>query len=325
MSRVLLTGGGGFIGGVVARHLRARGDAVVAVVQDPAQAGSLAALGVELVAGDLSSVDAIAAAMTGVDAVIHAAGRYAVGIPAAERPPMLDANEGTTKRVLEAAARVGVPRVVYVSTINVFGDTRGAVADETYRRDLSRGFISYYDESKYRAHQVAEAAIAAGQPIVIVQPSQVYGPGDHSTFGGQLAQAAAGTLSFRAFESMGVGVVHVDDLAAGILAALDRGRVGEAYVLSGPRARFGEALAAAARAGGKKLPRVVLPTVLLRVLAILPASVAVALGSPPNAREVLSASAGVTYFASSAKAERELGFRARSIEDGFREVFGPRA
>lgn len=325
MSRVLLTGGAGFIGGVVARQLRERGDAVVAVVRDPARAGSLAEIGAELVAGDLASVDAIAAAMTAggvVDAVIHAAGQYRIGITAAERAAMLDANEGTTKRVLEAAARVGVPRIVYVSTVNVFGDTRGQVVDETYRRDRSLGFLSFYDESKFRAHLAAESAIAAGQPVVIVQPSQVYGPGDHSTFGGQLLQAAAGTLPYRALESLGAGLIHVDDLAAGILAALDRGRVGEAYVLSGPSVRMKEAIALAAAAGGKRPPRLLLPTALLRLLAHLPASVAVALGSPPNAREVLSASDGVTYWATSAKAERELGFRSRSLEEGFAQVYG---
>jgi len=245
VSRVLLTGGAGFIGGVVARQLRARGDTVVGVVRDPSRATALSEIGAGLVAGDLGSVGAIAAAMDGVDAVIHAAGQYRVGILASERPAMLDANEGTTRRVLEGAVRAGVPRTVVVSTVNVFGDTRGQTVDETYRRDLARGFLSYYDESKYRSHMAAEAAIAAGQSVVIVQPSQVYGAGDHSAFGAQLAQAAAGTLQYRALESLGLCVVHVEDLAAGIVAALDRGRLGEAYVLAGPALRMKEAIAAA--------------------------------------------------------------------------------
>jgi len=155
VSRVLLTGGAGFIGGVVARQLRERGDAVVAIVRDPARAGSLSLLGVELVAGDLSSVEAIASAADGVDAVIHAAGSYRIGILPEERPAMLDANEGTAVRVLEAAARAGVGRTVVVSTVGVFGDTRGRVVDETFQRDLSTGFLSYYDESKWRAHVAA--------------------------------------------------------------------------------------------------------------------------------------------------------------------------
>jgi dihydroflavonol-4-reductase len=322
VTRILLTGGGGFIGGVVARQLRERGDTVVAVVRDPSRATGLATIGCELVAGDLASVDAIAAAMDGVDSVIHAAGQYRLGVTAAERPAMFDANEGTTRRVLEAAAQAGVARVVYVSTCNVHGDTRGQVVDETYRRDLSRGFLSVYDESKVRAHVVAEEAIAAGQPVIIVQPSQVYGPGDHSAFGAQMAAAAKGTLPYRAFDSAGICLVHVEDLAAGIIAALDRGRVGEAYNLAGPALRVRAACELAARAGGHRAPRLVVPTPVLRLVAKLPPGVAVRLGSPPNLADVISASDGVTYFASSGKAERELGFHARSVEDGFADVFG---
>ena len=328
MSRVLLTGGAGFIGGVVARQLRERGDTVVAVVRDPSRATGLATIGCELVTGDLGSVDALAVAMDGstaggpVDAVIHAAGQYRLGVTAAERPAMFDANEGTTRRVLEAAAQVGVARVVYVSTCNVYGDTRGQIVDETYRRDLSRGFLSAYDESKYRAHVAAEEAIAAGRPVVIVLPNQVYGPGDHSEFGAQMAAAAKGTLPYRAFDSAGVGLVHVEDLAGGIIAALDLGRAGEAYNLSGPILRVRSAVELAAKVGDRRAPRLVVPTAMLRLVAKLPDAVAVKLGSPPNLADVISASEGVTYFASSAKAERELGFRPRPVGEGFAQVYG---
>ena len=99
---------------------------------------------------------------------------------------MWDANVGTTERVLDAAIAEGVPRIVYISTVNVFGNTKGAVVDETYRRDLAEGFLSCYDETKYRAHEAAEARIAQGAPIVIVMPSQVYGPHDHSLASEQL-------------------------------------------------------------------------------------------------------------------------------------------
>ena len=322
MSRVLLTGGAGFIGGVVARQLCEGGDSVVAVVRDPSGATALSALGVELVAGDLASVDALVTAMAGVEAAIHAAGQYRVGIPASERPAMLDANEGTTRRVLAAAARVGVARTVVVSTVNVFGDTRGAIVDETFRRDLSRGFLTWYDETKYRAHLVAEAASEAGQPVVIVQPCQVYGPGDHSSVGSQLAAAAAGRLKYRAFDTLGIAIAHVEDVAAGVAAALDRGRLGESYVLAGPCLRFRELTEAAARAGGVRAPRLVLPTAAIRLLSHMGPRIAEAAGSPPNVREVISASDGVTYWATAAKAERELGFRARTMDEGFTQVFG---
>ena len=102
--------------------------------------------------------------MTGAAGVIHIAGSYLVGIPASERPAMYEANVGATQRVLDAAIAAGVPRIVYISTVNVFGNTHGRIVDETYHRDLAEGFVSYYDETKYLAHVAAEARIEAGAP-----------------------------------------------------------------------------------------------------------------------------------------------------------------
>jgi nucleoside-diphosphate-sugar epimerase len=232
---------------------------------------------------------------------------------------MWDANVGTTTRFLDAAEAAHVPRLVYVSTVNVFGNTRGRVVDETYRRDLADGFLSWYDETKYGAHEVAEQRINAGAPIVIVLPSQVYGPGDHSAFGEQLRLAHAGRLRYRALDDVGVGLVHVDDLADAIVAALDRGAVGETYVLSGPTVRLRDAITLAAAAGGRRPPRLRVPTPILRLLAPFGAVI-----GQPNLREVISASAGVTYWASSARAERELGFRPRDVATGLRDALGTR-
>jgi nucleoside-diphosphate-sugar epimerase len=230
---------------------------------------------------------------------------------------MWDANVGTTTRILDAAEVARTPRIVYVSTVNVFGNTKGQVVDETYKRDLREEFLSWYDETKYGAHEVAQQRIAAGAPIVIVMPGQVYGPGDHSGFGLQVRRANEGRLRYRVVEDAGVGLVHVDDLAEGIVAALDRGVVGGAYVMSGPRTTLGETIALAAKVGGKRRPALHLPTALVRVMAPLGPLV-----GQPNLAEVLSASAGVTYWASSARAASELGFTTRPIEDGLRDTFG---
>ncbi len=315
--RVLITGATGFVGGAVARALRKRDDTVVALVRDPKRAGDLAALGVELVADDLSDVDELTDRMRGADGVIHAAGSYRIGTPKREHGAMWDANVGTTTCVLDAAEAAGVPRIVYVSTVNVVGNTHGKVVDETYRRDLGAGFLSWYDETKYGAHEVAEQRIASGAPVVIVLPSQVYGPGDHTAFGEQMRLANAGRLRYRAADDVGVGLVHVDDLAAGIVAALDRGVVGQSYVLTGPVTTLRDAVEIAARIGGHGVPRLRIPTGLLRAMAPLGRLI-----GQPNLREVVSASAGVTYWASAAKASKELGFAPREIEQGLRDTFG---
>jgi dihydroflavonol-4-reductase len=320
--RVFVTGGAGFIGSVVIRQLRARGDEVSAAVREPDRARTLRDLGCRLVRSDLSSIAELTGLMAGSDAVIHGAGSYRVGIPARERPAMDDSNVGATTRVLAAAEAVGTTRIVYVSTVNVFGNTHGEVVDETFRRDPDKGFLSWYDETKYRAHLVAEERIAGGAPVVIAMPGQVYGPGDHSGVGQQLDGAFRGRLPYLALTDLGVCLVHVDDLAAALLATLDRGRIGESYVLDGAPVRLIDALRIAARLGGRRLPGLSLPTRLLRLMVPMSGLFGGRLGVPANMAEVLSAADGVTYWAAHAKAGRELGFAPRELESGLRDTFG---
>src|SRR5262245_43145817 len=214
--RILVTGGAGFVGGAFCRQLRARGDDVTAVVRDPSRANALSSIGVTVVQGDLSSVDAIASALTGADAVVHAAGSYRIGIPASERQQMWDANVGATSRVLDAVAATRVPRALYVSTANVFGNTRGEVVDETFQRDPADGIVSWYDRTKYEAHRDSQRRAAAGLPLVIVMPGTVYGPGDHSQMGAQLRLAYQGKLRGLALTDAGIAPTHVNDLATGL-------------------------------------------------------------------------------------------------------------
>ena len=318
LQRVLVTGGTGFVGGAVARLLRMRGKDVIAPVRDRRRSGDLADYGITVVEEDLSDVRALAELLRDVDGVIHAAGSYRVGITRDERGAMWDANIGTTTRVLDAAELARTPRVVSVSTVNYFGNTRGRVVDETYRRDLRDGFLSWYDETKFGAHEVARQRIGAGAPVIIVLPSQVYGPGDPSQLGDQLRAAHDGRLRYRVLDEVAFGWVHVDDLASGMIAALERGSAGGSYVLSGPRHRLGDAIATAARVGNRRPPTIGIPTGLLSVVAAIGGRL-----GRPGLREVVSSGAGVTYWATSEKAERELDFGPRSLEDGLRDTFNP--
>ncbi|MFP5342495.1 MAG: NAD-dependent epimerase/dehydratase family protein [Candidatus Limnocylindria bacterium] len=319
---VLITGGNGFIGQAVVRRLVGRGDRVVAIVRDPDRAPVVRDLGVELRRGDLTRVPAIVDAMRGCDAVIHLAGDYRVGIAASERPAMLDANVGSTTRVLDAMATSGIGRLVHASTIGVFGNTRGRIVDERYRRDVADGFLSWYDETKFLAHRAVEERIGSGLPVVIAMIGTAYGPGDHSSLGRELERAYRGTAPFIAIGDTGLSAVHVDDTAAGLLGALDRGRPGESYILGGENLRLRDAMAVAARVGGRRPPRLELPTALVRLGSYAPASLARLAGLPDDLREVARASIGVTYWASSAKAATELGYRPRDLASGLRAAFG---
>ena len=320
--RVVVTGGAGFIGRAVIERLGDRGDEIVALVRDPDTARHLVRSGVRLVRSDLEDPGALRATMDGATALIHGAGSYKVGIARSDRPAMWKANVEVTERVLDAAIAAGVPRIAYVSTVNVFGNTHGAVVDETYRRNLDDGFLSWYDETKFRAHEAAEARIAAGAPIVIVQPGQVYGPHDHSVASQQLALAHAGRLPYIGLPDTGLAWVHVHDLADGIVAALDRGRIGEAYALAGECLRFDAAIAIAARVGGHRPPRFALPTSLARMMAPINDVLGGLPGMPANVSETIRAGAGVTYWASHDKASRELGFAPRNLEQGSADTWG---
>jgi nucleoside-diphosphate-sugar epimerase len=318
--RVFVTGGTGFIGGHVVRQLRERGDQVVAWVRNPAKGASLTALGAELLEGDLSDRTVLAAGMTGCDAVIHGAAVYEVGIPKSQRPAMYEANVVGTENVLGAALDAGVGKVVYLSTIGAFGNTHGKVVDESYQHP-GASFTSYYEETKYEAHRVAKRLISEGLPCVIVQPGGVYGPDDHSALGKQMLDFLAGRMPLVPFADLGMNMVHVEDVAGGVLLALDKGKVGESYVLGDEITTMRGLMDTTAKVAGKRPPRGNIPTGLLKVVAPLGPVIGKLMSQPPNMRELISSGDGVTFWAKQDKAVAELGFAPRGLETGLRQTF----
>lgn len=298
------------------RQLRARGDDVVALVRTPAKAAELEELGCTLVRGDLNDERAIRAGMEGVDAVIHAAAVYEVGIPASQRQPMQEANVGGTERVLSAALEAQVPKVVYVSTVGIFGNTNGQIVDESYEHQGK--FLSEYEKTKWEAHQVAKRLIGEGLPCVIVQPGGVYGPGDESSVGQLLNQFLEGKMPLIPFPDLGMCLTHVEDIAGGIILALDKGVAGETYVISGPVTTVREAIGIVAAETGKKAPKRALPTGLMKLMTPIGPLVGKVMGQPPNLRELIASADGVTFWATYDKAEKQLGYQPRGLEEGLR-------
>ncbi len=317
--KVFLTGGTGFIGGEVARQLRGRGDEVVCLVRNPEKASGLNGLGCATVAGDLGDAAAIARGMEGCDAVIHAAAMYQVGIPAKQHPAMWEANVAGTEHVLKAARDAGVAKLVYVSTCGIFGNTHRQVVDEDYEHP-GKEFTSYYEETKLEAHKIAKRMIEDGLPGVIVQPGGVYGPGDTSQVADLLEEFFAGKLVLMPFPEFGICLTHVEDIAGGILLALDKGRVGEAYVLSGPVTTMREAIETVGAATGRKAPKHAMPVGLMKALTPVGPLVGKLMGQPPNLRELIASADGVTFWASHEKASRELGYAPRGLDEGLRQT-----
>ena len=318
--KVFVTGGTGFIGGEVARQLRARGDEVACLVRTPEKAAKLTELGCELISGDLGDGAMLRRGMEGCDAVIHAAAMYEVGIPAKQHPAMYEANVQGSENVLRAAQEAKVGRIVYVSTVGTFGNTHGKVVDESYEHP-GKGFTSYYEETKLEGQRVAQRMINEdGLPCVIVQPGGVYGPGDTSQIADLLEEFFAGRLFLLPFPELGICLSHVEDIAGGILLALDKGALGETYVISGPATTMREAIQTIADLSGRKAPKRAMPTPLIKAMAPFGPVVGKLIGQPPNLRELISSADGVTFWASYEKAGRELGYAPRGMEEGMRQT-----
>ena len=290
--KAFVTGGTGFIGSRVIRRLRERGDEVVALVRSPEKATELRDLGCELVEGDLSSEQAIRDGVRGCDAVFHIAAVYKVGIPASEREAMRDANVGGTERVLDAADRgrraahrLRVDRRRSSGTRTARSSTRPTAA-------TAEDFLSCYEETKWQSHQVALDRIAKGAPIVIVQPGGVYGPGDHSELGNIIDQASTGKLQMMMFPETGFNLVHVDDVADGIVLAYDKGQTGESYVLGGQIAKMRELVEKVSEIAGRKAPKRELPVGVMKLVIPIGPLVGKAMGFPPNLRELIAPRTG---------------------------------
>ena len=318
-----VTGGAGFLGSAVVSRLLARGDDVVALARSDESATRLTRLGALPVRGEMTDARTLDQLLIGVDLVFHIAGDYRVGLKESAHEEMFRTNVDGTTIVLAAAIAAGVSKIVYVSSVGVFGNTRGKVVDETYERP-DRDFLSYYDATKYMAHRVAVARAAAGAPIVIAQPGAIYGPGDHSELGAQIHQVARGKYTIRAFSELGLTMSYVDDVAEGIVLAQAAGMLGQSYVLGGEVTRLGTIVDTVADLTGHKRARLKLPSTVFKAATPLGSLVGRVIGTGPNLHEVIRASKDVTYWASSAKAERELGYAPRGLEQGLRDLLAAR-
>jgi len=219
-----------------------------------------------------------------------------------------------TRTVLDAAAEAGGARVVHCSTIAALGRARpGEVADESAPHPGTFG--SVYEETKRRGHEIAVERARAGQDIVLVMPGATYGVGDQSVIGLLLRLWAKRVLIACPFQGTGLSWVAVEDVAAGMLSAHDRGLSGEGYVLGGDNATLAQAFERVGPLAGLRAPRR-MPEALLRAVVPVSGPFVRMLGQEPDLlREGLASLRGSWMF-SSAKAARDLGYTFRSIEDG---------
>ncbi|HQR35307.1 MAG TPA: NAD-dependent epimerase/dehydratase family protein [Blastocatellia bacterium] len=317
--KYFITGATGFIGGRVAQQLVTAGHEVIALVRSISKAQDLAKLGISLVEGDITDKESMRQPMTAVDGVFHIAAWYKIG----ERDKSIAEriNVEGTRNVLELMRELGIPKGVYTSTVAVNSNTDGKVVDERYR--FTGQHLSEYDRTKWRAHyEVAVPMIEAGLPLVIVQPGVTYGPGDTSAIAEVLKQYLDGKLPMVP-DKTAYCWAHVDDTARGHIQAMEQGKVGESYFLTGPVHSLFDALQIAESITGIKAPRLkAAPGMLLALSSLMSLVEKVIPISGQYSSETLRVSAGATYLGSSVKAERELGFTARSLAEGLTETLG---
>jgi dihydroflavonol-4-reductase len=313
--RVLVTGATGFLGVAICRELLARGHAVRALVRPASGLSGLEGLGVEVARGDVLDPPSVRAALSGRDAVVHAAGIARIG---ADPREALAVNVHGAEIVLGAALEARVARAVLTSSASVTGGTRRpAVADESTPGNAEALGVGYF-VSKLRGERAGLALAARGLPLVVVRPSLVLGPGDTHGSSASIVTAIA-RRRLPGWVEGGSSFCDVRDVARGHAGALERGRVGEVYVLGGHNLPISELVRrVAAAAGVPPPPRIAYPVAL--AAAALQELVARARGGRPRVTRDLVRSARLFTFVSSAKAERELAYAIRPFDETIRDT-----
>ena len=313
-NRVLVTGATGFVGAAVVRQLLARGAAVRILRRATSALDLLGAAGarVEHAVGDLADPEAVGEAVAECGAVVHCAAAVAFGPGAADT--LHRVNVVGTATVVDACLRAGVRRLVHVSSIAALGRTAGGSAapiDETAVWTDSPANTAYA-VSKHRAEREVQRGVAKGLDAVIVNPAVVFGPGRPGE--NTMAVAERAMRGMPVAPSGGTAVVDVEDVAAGVLAALDRGETGRRYVLAGENLSWREILGTLARAAGAAPPTRTVPPALLTLAGVV-AELASRLGLPTALTRETARTASRTDRYAAGRAERELGVSFRPFAE----------
>ena len=316
---ILITGASGFVGAAVVRRLLQAGHAVRAFIRPTSAHTNLAGLPVEIVQGDLREPDSLMRAMAGIRFVFHVAADYRLW--ARHPQEIVRTNVEGTRALMEAALRAGVERIVYTSSVATLkARPDGAPSNETFPLDPAAA-VGAYKYSKVVAERLVETMVEERKlPAVIVNPSTPIGPRDvrPTPTGRIIVEAAAGRMP--AYVDTGLNLVHVDDVATGHLLALEKGRIGERYIVGGQDVLLGDMLAEIARLTGRSPPKLRLPRRLIFPIAYAAETLAFLTDREPFVTITGLRLAKDRMFFTSAKAERVFGYRPRPYGEAVAEA-----
>ena len=310
MTKSLVTGATGFLGSAVMRCLLAAGHEVRVLVRPASDRRNLENFSVEIVEGDLRNRQSLKAAIRGCDNLFHVAADYRLWVP--DPATMYEINVNGTRDLILAAHEGGIQRIVYTSSVATLGlNADGSPANEDTPSDSAR-ILGHYKRSKYQAEQLVKQLTDDHHlPLVIVNPSTPIGPNDvRPTPTGRIV---LDTLMGRmpAYVNTGLNIAHVDDIAHGHLLALQHGKPGERYILGGDNMTLLEILQAIDDINGTRRKRFSIPINIMLPMAWLMEKTATFTRTEPRATLDSIHMAKKLKFFSSAKAQRELGYRYR--------------
>lgn len=315
--RVFITGATGFVGGHVARCYAAEGAKLRLLTRATSRMDSLVGIDAEMVQGDLRLTEQLRSALTGCDALVHVAADYRLWV----RDPdeMYAANVTGTRELLRLAREVGVQRVVYTSSVATMGfKTDGTIVDENTPVSLA-DMIGHYKRSKFLGEQEAIEAARAGQHVMILNPTTPIGPGDAKpTPTGRIIVDFL-NRNFPAYVDTGLNLVDVAEVARIHCVALERGTPGERYILGGENLTLKQILDRMSAITGLPSPKMKVPHAVAMAFAFFDENFTGKLrGKEPRATVEAVRMGKKMMFASSAKAERELGFKVLPVYGALR-------
>jgi dihydroflavonol-4-reductase len=316
--RLFLTGATGFVGAHVAQMAALQGAELRLLTRSSSNTKNLP-IGAEIVVGDLREPEKFASALAGCDALIHVAADYRLWVP--DPAEMYKANVEGTRELLRLAREAGVRRVVYTSSVATMGFKKdGTIVDE--ETPVSEAdMIGHYKRSKWMAEQVAMEAARAGQQVIILNPTTLIGSLDTKpTPTGRIVVDFLNG-NFPAYVDTGLNLVDVDEIARMHLVALERGTPGERYILGGENLTLKQILDRLAAITGLPSPTMKVPHAVAMAFALFDEAITGKLrGKEPRATVEAVRMGRKMMFASSAKAERELGLRVMSVENALRSA-----